>query len=88
MRPMMPPPAGMRGPMGPRGPRGFLTEDEKQNRPRRIPTPPATHRWQTERADKKRAPRDRPKRNSDFHRSARCTHRSFPKADTGLLSYR
>lgn len=34
MRPMMPPPAGMRGPMhigG--GPRGFLTEDEKQNRP-------------------------------------------------------
>lgn len=35
MRPMMPPPAGMRGPMhigG--GPRGYLTEDEKQNRPR------------------------------------------------------
>lgn len=34
MRPMMPPPAGMRGPMGPRGPRGFLTEDEKQNKPK------------------------------------------------------
>ncbi len=35
MRPMMPPPAGMRGPMriGP-GPRGFLTEDEKQNKPK------------------------------------------------------
>lgn len=35
MRPMNPPPAGMRGPMhigG--GPRGFLTESEKQNRPR------------------------------------------------------
>lgn len=34
MRPMMPPPAGMRGPMGPRGPRGFLTEEEKQNKPK------------------------------------------------------
>ena len=34
MRPTMPPPAGMRGPMGPRGPRGFLTEEEKQNRPK------------------------------------------------------
>ena len=35
MRPMNPPPAGMRGPMrigG--GPRGFLTETEKQNRPK------------------------------------------------------
>ncbi len=35
MRPMMPPPAGMRGPIrigG--GPRGFLTEEEKQNRPK------------------------------------------------------
>ncbi len=35
MRPTMPPPAGIRGPMhigG--GPRGFLTEEEKQNRPR------------------------------------------------------
>ena len=34
MRPMMPPPAGMRGPMGPRGPRSFLTDDEKQNKPK------------------------------------------------------
>jgi len=35
MRPMMPPPAGMRGPMGvPGGPRGFLTEEEKKNRPK------------------------------------------------------
>ena len=35
MRPMMPPPAGMRGPIriGP-GPRGFLTEEEKQNKPK------------------------------------------------------
>ena len=35
MRPMMPPPAGMRGPMriGP-GPRGFLTEEEKRNKPK------------------------------------------------------
>ena len=35
MRPTMPPPAGMRGPMriGP-GPRGFLTDDEKQNKPK------------------------------------------------------
>ena len=33
MRPMMPPPAGMRGPMRLGGPRGFLTEEEKQNRP-------------------------------------------------------
>ena len=35
MRPMMPPPAGMRGPMhigG--GPRGYLTEEEKETRPR------------------------------------------------------
>ena len=31
----MPPPAGMRGPMGPPGgPRGFLTEAEKQNKPK------------------------------------------------------
>lgn len=35
MRPMMPPPAGMRGMgPGPRGPRGFLTEEEKQNKPK------------------------------------------------------
>ena len=35
MLPMMPPPAGMRGPMGvPGGPRGFLTEEEKKNRPK------------------------------------------------------
>lgn len=35
MRPMNPPPAGMRGPMRiPGGPRGFLTEEEKQNRPK------------------------------------------------------
>ncbi len=34
MRPMMPPPAGMRGPMRPLGPRGFLTEAEKQNKPK------------------------------------------------------
>ena len=35
MRPMMPPPAGMRGPMRiPGGPRGFLTENEKQNKPK------------------------------------------------------
>lgn len=35
MRPMMPPPAGMRGPMGgPRGPRNFLTEEEKKNKPK------------------------------------------------------
>lgn len=35
MRPMMPPPAGMRGPIriGP-GPRGFLTEEEKRNKPK------------------------------------------------------
>ena len=35
MRPTMPPPAGMRGPMhigG--GPRGYLTEEEKENRPK------------------------------------------------------
>ncbi len=35
MRPMMPPPPGMRGPMrigG--GPRGFLTEEEKKNKPK------------------------------------------------------
>lgn len=34
MRPMMPPPAGMRGHRGPMGPRGFLTDDEKKNRPK------------------------------------------------------
>ena len=35
MRPMMPPPAGMRGPMRiGRGPRGFLTEEEKLNKPK------------------------------------------------------
>lgn len=34
MRPMMPPPAGMRGPVGPRGPRGFLTDEEKNNKPK------------------------------------------------------
>ena len=35
MRPTMPPPAGMRGPMGPGGgPRGFLTETEKKNKPK------------------------------------------------------
>ena len=34
MRPMMPPPAGMRGPIGPRGPRGFLTDEEKNNKPK------------------------------------------------------
>ncbi len=34
MRPMNPPPAGMRGPMRIGGPRGFLTEAEKQNRPK------------------------------------------------------
>lgn len=35
MRPMNPPPAGMRGPMGPPGgPRGFLTEEEKRNKPK------------------------------------------------------
>ncbi len=34
MRPMMPPPAGIRGPAGPRGPRGFLTEEEKKNKPK------------------------------------------------------
>jgi ATP-binding cassette subfamily B protein len=35
MRPTMPPPAGMRGPMGPGGgPRGFLTDKEKQNKPK------------------------------------------------------
>ena len=35
MRPMNPPPAGMRGPMRlPGGPRGFLTEDEKLNKPK------------------------------------------------------
>ena len=35
MGPMMPPPPGMRGPMrigG--GPRGFLTDEEKQNKPK------------------------------------------------------
>ncbi len=34
MRPMNPPPAGMRGPMHLGGPRGYLTEAEKQNRPK------------------------------------------------------
>ncbi len=35
MRPMNPPPVGMRGPMGPPGgPRGFLTEEEKRNKPK------------------------------------------------------
>ncbi len=34
MRPVNPPPAGMRGPMHLGGPRGFLTEKEKQNLPR------------------------------------------------------
>ncbi len=35
MRPMMPPPAGIRGPLRPPGgPRGFLTEKEKQNKPK------------------------------------------------------
>ena len=34
MRPMNPPPAGMRGPMHLGGPRGFLTEKEKQNLPK------------------------------------------------------
>lgn len=34
MRPMNPPPAGMRGPMHIGGPRGFLTESEKQNKPK------------------------------------------------------
>jgi len=35
MRPMNPPPVGMRGPMGPPGgPRGYLTEEEKRNKPK------------------------------------------------------
>ena len=34
MRPMNPPPAGMRGPMRMGGPRSFLTEEEKQNKPK------------------------------------------------------
>lgn len=34
MRPMNPPPPGMRGPMHLGGPRGFLTEKEKQNKPK------------------------------------------------------
>lgn len=35
MRPMNPPPAGMRGPMRiGRGPRSFLTDEEKENRPK------------------------------------------------------
>ena len=34
MRPMNPPPAGMRGPMHLGGPRSFLTENEKQNLPK------------------------------------------------------
>ena len=35
MRPMMPPPAGMRGPMRiGRSPRGFLTEEDKLNKPK------------------------------------------------------
>lgn len=54
MRPMMPPPAGMRGPMhigG--GPRGYLTEQEKENRPKvtkklllRILSYLKPYRWQ------------------------------------------
>ncbi len=34
MRPMMPPPTGMRGPSRIGGPRGYLTDEEKQNRPK------------------------------------------------------
>ena len=34
MRPMNPPPAGMRGPNRIGGPRGYLTEEEKKNRPK------------------------------------------------------
>ena len=34
MRPMMPPPVGMRGPMRIGGPRGFLTNEEKLSRPK------------------------------------------------------
>lgn len=34
LRPTMPPPAGMRGPMRIGGPRGFLTEAEKQQKPK------------------------------------------------------
>ena len=34
MRPMMPPPPGMRGPMRLGGPRGFLTEEEKKQQPK------------------------------------------------------
>ncbi len=34
MRPMNPPPPGMRGPMHLGGPHGFLTEKEKQNKPK------------------------------------------------------
>ena len=34
MRPMMPPPVGMRGPMRIGGPRGFLTDEEKLSRPK------------------------------------------------------
>lgn len=34
MRPMMPPPPGMRGPMNLGGPRGFLTDEEKKNKPK------------------------------------------------------
>ncbi len=34
MRPMNPPPPGMRGPMRMGGPRGFLTEEEKHNKPK------------------------------------------------------
>jgi ATP-binding cassette subfamily B protein len=34
MRPVNPPPAGMRGPLRLGGPRGYLTEAEKQNRPK------------------------------------------------------
>ncbi len=53
MRPMNPPPAGMRGPMRIGGPRGFLTESEKQNLPKmdkklllRILTYLKPYKWQ------------------------------------------
>lgn len=53
MRPMNPPPAGMRGPMRLGGPRGYLTEAEKQNRPKltkglllRILSYLKPYRWQ------------------------------------------
>ena len=53
MRHMNPPPAGMRGPMRLGGPRGYLTEAEKQNRPKltkglllRILSYLKPYRWQ------------------------------------------